>query len=62
MLLSQKHKKVSTTLNYIEHFSLWGKNLIDLTNTDLKNKVVQVSEKGYYFLLSRMYFTGDDGY
>ena len=30
--------------------------------TDLTNKVAQLSEKGYDFLLSRMYFTGNDGY
>ena len=30
--------------------------------SDLKNRVVQISEKGYDFLLSVMYFTGDDGY
>ena len=26
------------------------------------NKVAQISEKVYYFLLGRMYFTGNDGY
>ena len=30
--------------------------------TDLRNKVAQISEKGYDFLLGRMYFTGNDGY
>ena len=30
--------------------------------TDLTNKVVQISEKGYDFLLGRMYFTENDGY
>ena len=25
------------------------------------NKVTQISEKGYDFLLGRMYFTGNDG-
>ena len=30
--------------------------------TDLANKVAQISEKGYDFLLGKMYFTGDDGY
>ena len=29
---------------------------------DLTNKFTQISEKGYVFLLGRMYFTGDDGY
>ena len=29
---------------------------------DLTNKVAQISAKGYYFLLGRMYFTGNDGY
>ena len=30
--------------------------------TDLRNKVTEISEKGYNFLLDRMYFTGNDGY
>ena len=30
--------------------------------TDLTKKVAQISEKGYDFLLDRMYFTGDQGY
>ena len=30
--------------------------------TDLANKVAQISEKRYDFLLGMMYFTGDDGY
>ena len=30
--------------------------------TDLTKKVAQISEKGYDFLLDRMYFTGDHGY
>ena len=30
--------------------------------TDLTNKVAQISEKSYDFLLGRMYFTGDDVY
>ena len=30
--------------------------------TDLTNKVAEISEKGYDFLLGRMYFTGNDGY
>ena len=30
--------------------------------TDLANKVVQVSQKRYSFLLGRIHFTGDDGY
>ena len=30
--------------------------------TNLTNKFVQISEKGYDFLLGRMYFTGNDGY
>ena len=30
--------------------------------TDLTNKVVQLSEKGYAFLLGRMYFTRNDNY
>ena len=30
--------------------------------TDLTNKVAQISEKGYHFLLSRMYFTVNEGY
>ena len=29
---------------------------------DLTNKVAQILGKGYYFLLGRMYFTGNDGY
>ena len=33
------------------------KKLIDLTN-----KVVHISEKGYDFLLGKMYFTGGNGY
>ena len=30
--------------------------------TDLTNKVTHISEKGYVFLLGRMYFTSNDGY
>ena len=30
--------------------------------SDLTNKVVQISEEGYDFLLGRMYFTGNEGY
>ena len=30
--------------------------------TDLTKKVAQLSEKGYDFLLGRMYFTANDGY
>ena len=30
--------------------------------TDITNKLAQISEKGYDFLLGRMYFTGNDGY
>ena len=30
--------------------------------TDLTNKVAYISEKGYVFLLGRMYFTSNDGY
>ena len=30
--------------------------------TDLTNKVAQISEKGYDFLLGRVYFTGNDDY
>ena len=30
--------------------------------TDLANKVAQISEKEYDFLLGKMYFTGNDGY
>ena len=30
--------------------------------TDLTNKIGQISEKRYDFLLGRMYFTGNDGY
>ena len=30
--------------------------------TDLTNKVAQISEKGYGFLLGTIYFTGNDGY
>ena len=30
--------------------------------TDLTNKVAQVSERGFNFLIDRMYFTGDNGY
>ena len=30
--------------------------------TDQRNKVVQISEKEYYFLLGRMYFTIDNVY
>ena len=29
---------------------------------DITNKVAQISEQGYDFLLGRMYFTGNDGY
>ena len=29
--------------------------------TNLTNKVAQISEKGYEFLVGRMYFTGHDG-
>ena len=29
---------------------------------NLTNKVAQKPEKGYEFLLCRMYFAGDDGY
>ena len=28
----------------------------------MANKVAEISEKGYDFLLGRMYFTGNDGY
>ena len=30
--------------------------------TDLANKVAQVSERGFNFLIDRMYFAGDNGY
>ena len=30
--------------------------------TDLKNKVTQIPERRYNFLLNRMYFTSDNGY
>ena len=30
--------------------------------TDLTNKVAQISEKGYDFLLGKMYFTGNAAY
>ena len=30
--------------------------------TDLTNKVAQILENGYDFLLGRMYFTDNDGY
>ena len=30
--------------------------------TDLKNKVAQISKKGYNFLLGRIHFTGGDSY
>ena len=30
--------------------------------TDLTKKVAQIWEKGYEFLLGRMYFIGNDGY
>ena len=30
--------------------------------TDLTKNVTQISEKGYVFLLNRMYFPGGDGY
>ena len=30
--------------------------------TDLTNKVTQISENEYYFLVGKMYFTGNDGY
>ena len=30
--------------------------------TGLTNKVAQISEKGYDFLLDKMYFIGNDGY
>ena len=44
------------TLNKIKHVEA-GK-----TQTDLTKNVAKISEKGYNFLLGRMYFTGDDGY
>ena len=34
----------------------------DKRRTDLTKKVAQISEKGYDFLLGRMYFTDDNGY
>ena len=48
------NKKV--TLNKTKHVGS-EKILADLTN-----KVAQILEKGYDFLLGRMYFTGDNGY
>ena len=30
--------------------------------TDLTNKVAKILDRGYRFLLGRIYFTGDDGY
>ena len=30
--------------------------------TDLREKVAQKSDKGYEFLIGRMYFTSDDDY
>ena len=30
--------------------------------TDLTKKIAKISEKGFDFLLGRMYFIGDDGY
>ena len=30
--------------------------------TDLRNKVIKASKKGYDTFLGRMYLTGDDGY
>ena len=52
--LKNLNKKV--TLNKTKHVGS-EKILGDLTN-----KVAQILEKGYDFLLGRMYFTGDNGY
>ena len=51
-MLKLKNKVIS---NKVKHAS--AENEL----TDLTNKVAQISEKGYDFLLGRMYFTGDDG-
>ena len=48
------NKKV--TLNKTKH--LGSEKILG----DLTNKVAQILEKGYEFLLGRMYFTGDNGY
>ena len=50
--LKNSNKKVAS--NKIKHRG------IEKKITDLTNKVAQTSEKGYYFLLSRMHFTSND--
>ena len=52
--LNNSNKKV--TSNKTKHIKAEKKL------TDLRNKVAQISEKGFDFLLGRMYFTGNDGY
>ena len=52
--LKNLNKKI--TLNKTNHVETEEK-LADLTN-----KVTQISEKGYDFLLNRMHFSGDDSY
>ena len=49
---------------YFEWILLLTYILLDAVKklTDLTEKVGQISEKGYDFLLGRMYFTGDGGY
>ena len=56
--LKNLYKKVFS--NKIRHVET-EKKVID-KNNDLTNKVAQISEKGYDFLLGKMYFTGDDDY
>ena len=52
--LKKNYKKV--TSNKTKHLEVKKKL------TDLTEKVAQILEKGYDFLLGRMYFTGNNGY
>ena len=54
--LERSTSRKNVTSNNTKHIEA-EKKIIDLTN-----KVTQISGKGYDFLLSRMYFTGYDGY
>ena len=52
--LQKLNKRVtSNKVNHVE---------AEKETTDLTKKVAQISEKGYEFLLHRMYFTENDGY
>ena len=55
-MINQKHINKKVTSNKAKHAKAEEKT------TDLKNKVAQISEKGFDFLLVRMYFTGINGY